>query len=153
MSYGITMPEEDHCVYVKRFEDNFVIYVDDILLARNSMEYIMTIKKWLSFKFDMKGMGEATYILGAKIHKDSLMKLIYMSQEPYIRKILERFDMKTSKSKDTHIAKWKYLSFDMCLKTLEENKIITKVPYASAIGSLMYAMMCIHHIFVLLWGW
>ena len=30
----------------------------------------------------------------------------------------------------------------MCPKTLEEKEKMSKVPYASAIGSLMYAMMC-----------
>ena len=37
------MTEEDHHVYVKRCERNFVIlslYVDNILLARNNIEFV-----------------------------------------------------------------------------------------------------------------
>ena len=40
------MTEEDHCVYVKRFEGNFVIlslFVDDILLAENNKEFVQII--------------------------------------------------------------------------------------------------------------
>ena len=67
------MIEEDHCVYVKRSKGSFIIlslYVDDILLVGNDMEMIIATKKWLSFNFEMKDMGEADYILGIKILKD-----------------------------------------------------------------------------------
>ena len=61
------MIEEDHCVYVKRSNGSFIIlslYVDDILLASDDIEMIITIKGWLSSNFEMKDMGEANYILG-----------------------------------------------------------------------------------------
>ena len=60
------MIDEDHCIYVKRSNEKYVIlslYVDDILLAENDLEYVKTIKSWLSKSFDMKDMGEADYIL------------------------------------------------------------------------------------------
>ncbi|KAL0282692.1 UNVERIFIED_CONTAM: Retrovirus-related Pol polyprotein from transposon TNT 1-94 [Sesamum radiatum] len=104
-SMGFTMVEEDHCVYVKRSEKNFIIlslYVDDILLAGNNMELIVATQKWLSSTFEMKDMGEA----------------------------------------DTPIDKSCVLSKELCPKTEEEKKRMTKIPYASAVGSLMYAMMC-----------
>ena len=55
------MMEEDHCVYVKRSRKSLLIlslYVDDILLARNDMQMIVTTKRWLSLIFEMKDMGE-----------------------------------------------------------------------------------------------
>ena len=72
--------------------DKFIIMslcVDDILIAGNSKEYINEIKGWLSSNFEMKDMGEATYILGVKISRDRSKKLLSVSQEPYINKILE----------------------------------------------------------------
>ena len=86
------MIEEDHCVYIKRFEDDFVIlslYVDDILLAGNSLDSVMAIKEWLSSNFEMKDMGEAEYILGVKIQRDHSKRILSLSQENYINKILE----------------------------------------------------------------
>ena len=72
MSHNFEMIEEDHCVYIKRSKDKYVIlslYVDDILIAENSKEYILEIKGWLSSKFEMKDMGEAAYILGVKVSR------------------------------------------------------------------------------------
>ena len=55
------MMEEDHCVYVKWSRKSLLIlslYVDDILLAGNDMQMIVTTKRWLSSIFEMKDMGE-----------------------------------------------------------------------------------------------
>ncbi|XP_037496021.1 secreted RxLR effector protein 161-like [Jatropha curcas] len=49
------------------------------------------------------------------------------------------FEMKDT---DTHIAKGDNLSRRLCPKTLEEQDKMNQVPYANAVGSLMYAMMC-----------
>ena len=50
--------------------------------------------------------------------------------------------MQDSKPIDTHTDKSLSLSYDMYPKTPEEKKKMFKVPYASVVGSLMYAMMC-----------
>jgi Reverse transcriptase (RNA-dependent DNA polymerase) len=139
------MIDEDHCVYVKRSKNKFMIlslYVDDILLTSNNKEYVQTIKEWLSSNFDMKYMGEAAYILGVKIERDRSKKMLALSQEHYIRKILEKFRMQDCKSIDTPIAKDEGLSLRMCPKTPDEKAQMEKVPYSSAVGSLMYVMMC-----------
>jgi len=47
ISFGLNMVSEDHCVYVKKTTKGIMfltLYVDDILLAGNSMEMIQTIK-------------------------------------------------------------------------------------------------------------
>ncbi|KAL0283563.1 UNVERIFIED_CONTAM: Retrovirus-related Pol polyprotein from transposon TNT 1-94 [Sesamum radiatum] len=139
------MIEEDHCVYVKRSVKNFFIlslYVDDILLAGNNMEMIVATQKWLSSAFEMKDMGEAEYILGVKIHRDCSKKLLSLSQETYIKRIIERFRMHNANPVDTPIDKSCVLSKELYPKTEEEKKCMTKIPYASAVGSLIYAMMC-----------
>ena len=94
------MIEEDHCVYVKRSKGSFIIlslYVDDILLASNDMEMIIATKGWLSSNFEMKDMGEADYILGVKILRDHSKKLVGLSQQTYIKKVLERFQIHNCK--------------------------------------------------------
>ena len=119
------MMEEDHCVYLKRSNSDFIIlslYVDDILLASNSKEMIDTAKKWLSSNFEMKDMSEASYILGVKIVRDRAKRLLGLSQETYIKRILERYHMQDSKPMDTPVNKSLSLSRDMCPKTLEEKE-------------------------------
>ena len=60
MSHNFEMIEEDTlCLYL-------VLYVHDILIVRNSKEYILEIKGWLSSKLEMKDMGEAAYTLGLR---------------------------------------------------------------------------------------
>ncbi|KAL0391273.1 UNVERIFIED_CONTAM: Retrovirus-related Pol polyprotein from transposon TNT 1-94 [Sesamum latifolium] len=122
-SIGFTMVEEDHCVYVKRSEKNFMIlslYVDDILLAGNNMEMIVATQKWLSSTFEMKDMGEAEYIVGVKIHRDRSKKLLSLSQETYIKRIIERFRMHNANPVDTPMDKSCVLSKELCPKTEEE---------------------------------
>ncbi|KAK0586217.1 hypothetical protein LWI29_002965 [Acer saccharum] len=145
VSYGFQMVEEDHCVYIKRDKDKYVLlslYVDDILLAGNCKEHVLAIKKWLSSNFEIKDMGKAAYILGVKITRNRSKKLLALSQETYIRKVLERFNMVDCKPMDTPISKGQNLSLDMCPKTPQELDNMKNVPYSSAIGSLMYAMLC-----------
>ena len=115
--------EKDHCVYLKRSNNCFVIfslYVDDILLAENSKEMIDTAKKWLSSNFEMKDMGDANYVIGVKIVRDHAKRLLNLSQETYIKRMLERYHMQDSKPMDTPIDKSLSLSHDMCPKTSEK---------------------------------
>jgi hypothetical protein len=45
----------------------------------------------------MKDLGEATYILGIKIYRDRSKRLIGLSQDTYIDKVLKWFNMEQSK--------------------------------------------------------
>jgi hypothetical protein len=70
------------------------LYVDNILIAKNSKEMIDTIKRWLLSKFEMKDMGEANYVLDVKIIRDRAKRLLGLTQETYIKKILlKRYHM------------------------------------------------------------
>ncbi|KAL0288841.1 UNVERIFIED_CONTAM: Retrovirus-related Pol polyprotein from transposon TNT 1-94 [Sesamum angustifolium] len=103
---------------------------------------IIATQKWLSSTFEMKDMGEAEYILGVKIHRDRSKKLLSLSQETYIKRIIERFCMHNANPVDTPMDKCCVLNRELCPEIEEEKKRMAKIPYASAVGSLMYAMMC-----------
>lgn len=55
-----------------------------------------------------------------------------------------RYDMQDCKRSDTLMAKKDIFSLNQCLKNnFEEKEIeIKKIPYVSAVGSLMYAQIC-----------
>ena len=65
----------------------------------------------------MKDMGEASYVLDVKIVRDRAKRFLGLSQETYIKMMLERYHMQDSKPMDTHVNKSLSLSRDMCPKT------------------------------------
>src|SRR3954469_13966005 len=71
--FGFKENEVDNCIYAKFRGSNFtflILYVDDILLASSDNNMLLETKRFLSSKFDMKDLGEATYVLGIAIHRD-----------------------------------------------------------------------------------
>ena len=75
----------------------FVLYVDDILLIKNDIPILQSVKTWLSKKFSIKDLGEASYILDIKIYRDKSKRMLSLSQSRYIDLILKRFNMEASK--------------------------------------------------------
>ena len=132
-------------VYIKCSNNHFIIlflYVNDLVIARNDKKLIDVTKKWLSSNFKMKDMGEASYVLGVKILRDRSKRLLGLSQETYIKKMFKHYHMHDCKPMDTPVERNLNLSLYMCPKSPEDKEQMSKVPYSSAIGSLMYAMMC-----------
>ena len=137
--------EEEPCVN-KKFSGSkvvfLVLYVDDILLIGNDIPMLESVKGWLKKCFSMKDLGEAEYILGIKIYRDRSKKLIGLSQETYIDKVFDRFKMQGSKKGFLPMQHGMHLSKKQCPNTPAELEKMNNVPYASAIGSIMYAMIC-----------
>ena len=90
----------------------------------------------------MKDLGEASYILGIKIYRDRSKRMLGLSQSRYIDLVLKRFSMEESKRGYLPMSQGIHLSKRMSPKTPEERNIMSSIPYASAIGSIMYAMLC-----------
>ena len=105
VSQGYERTNADHCVYVKQFEvGNFIIlllYVDDMLIVGQDLNMINKLKVELSKTFDMKDLGAAKHILGMQITRDRESKKLWLSQETYIERILERFNMQHAKPVST----------------------------------------------------
>ena len=87
-------------------------------------------------------MGEASYILDIKIYRDRSKRMLGLSQSRYIDLVLKRFNIEESKRGYLPIGHGIQLSKKISLKTPEERNRMSSIPYASAIGSIMYAMLC-----------
>ena len=70
-----------------------VLYVDDILLTSNDTDLLVETKKLLFSHFDMKDLGEASYVLSIQILHDRLSGILRLSHQTYIERILKRFNM------------------------------------------------------------
>ena len=97
------------------------MYVDDILLPGNNKEMIVATQGWLSSKFETKDMGEASYVLRVKILRDRSRRLLNLSQETYIKKVLERFQIQACKPVDTPVKKGSTLNL-RCSSDFEEKR-------------------------------
>ena len=77
-----------------------------------------------------------------EISRDRKACKLILSQESYMKKVLQRFNMTNAKPVSTPIAPHFKLSSAQSPKTAAEIEHMCKIPYASAIGSMMYAMVC-----------
>ena len=85
--FGFQENVEDNCIYLK-FKNGrlifLILYVDDVLLASSDVNLLQEIKKFLSSNFDMKDLGEASYVLGIEIHRNRTKCALGFSQKAYI---------------------------------------------------------------------
>ncbi|WVZ14797.1 hypothetical protein V8G54_012363 [Vigna mungo] len=133
---GFQKCNADHCCFFKRYKSSYIIlllYVDDML--------IRSLKKQLSKEFDMKDLGPAKRILGMQITRDKQKCILHLSQAEYINRVLQRFNMRDAKAVSTPLASHFHLSKEQSPQTEKEKESMDEIPYASAIGSLMYAMV------------
>ncbi|KAK1668552.1 hypothetical protein QYE76_056711 [Lolium multiflorum] len=126
--FGFIQCHGEACIYKKVSGSSvafLILYVDDILLIGNDIELLST-----------------SYILGIKIYRDRSRRLIGLSQSTYLDKILKKFRMDESKKGFLPMLPGKVLSKTQGPATAEERERMSQIPYASAVGSIMYAMLC-----------
>ena len=140
---GFTRSEGDPCLYVRNTDEGVImiaLYVDDLLIAAKSKSQTSWVKKMLNDRFDMKDLGEAKVCLGLEITRDRENRKLWLTQESYMEKIVDRFGMSDSKPVPTPMEEPKSLDARLEVITENDNDAIN-IPYREAIGSLMYLMM------------
>ena len=145
ISFGFKENTIDKCIYHKISGSKFillVLYVNDILLLSSDICLLHETKRFLSNNFEMKDLGNASFMLGIQIYQNRFHGILSLSQKAYIYKVLSRFDMKDCAPRDMPIAKGDKFHLLQCPRNEIENKEMENIPYASAIGSLMYAQFC-----------
>ncbi|GJY62584.1 retrovirus-related pol polyprotein from transposon TNT 1-94 [Tanacetum coccineum] len=118
--------------------DEYMTYA----IACKSKAEIGSTKTLLKREFDMKELGEAKKILGMEIIKDRSRKILRVSQSGYVSKILNNFRIDNRKSVQIPLGGPFKLSLKDCPVRDCDVKMMSKVPYANAVGSLMYLMVC-----------
>lgn len=68
-----------------------VLYVDDILLVVNDIGLTHDVKNYLFKIFEIKDIGEASFVIGIEILCNRFQGLLGLPKKAYIDKILERF--------------------------------------------------------------
>ena len=146
VGHEYTRTNAEHGVYVIKFPNGkFVIlllYVDDTLIVEQVACVIGNLKKDLFKSFDMKDLGPVRQILGMQILRDKKAKKLWLSQEKYIERILKRFNMKHAKPISIPLSAYFKLRKKSCSSSKKEKKNIVSTIYSSAVGSLIYVMVC-----------
>ena len=104
---GYTRCHSDHCVYIKKNDGNYIIfllYVDDMLVAVSNVQEINVLNGKLENSFAMKDLGATKQILSMRITGYRKNRKLTLSQSEYIEKVLERFNMQNEKPFSTPFA-------------------------------------------------
>eukprot|EP00794_Sanderia_malayensis_P003564 gene3564-biopygen3051 len=133
---GYEQSKSDNCLYIKRVGEEFIIislFVDDLLLACNSVQMLEKEKKELQKRFCMKDLGEVHYLLGIQIERDRARKKMLLHQAKYLSDMLLKYGMQDCKPVSTPQVTGSTL-------VVHDGDAIDRQKYQAIIGSLTYAV-------------
>jgi len=123
----------DNTLFLKTKEEHLLIvqvYVDDIIISATHENLCNEFSKMMRSEFEMSMMCELNFFLGLQIKQTSNDTMIH--QQKYVKELLKRFGMDSSKPIDTLISPSTKLIIDDGSPSVEEKT------YRGMIGSLLY---------------
>ena len=104
-SAGFSKSDEEHCLFTKTTRDGslifLIIYGGDLLLSGRDAGELAELVRQLRLKFAMKDIGPSRHILRMKISWKRNQRQLFLSQTDYSGRVLERFNMQSTKSAST----------------------------------------------------
>lgn len=139
--YNFIPSSADRCIYRGKVNDEEVLlalYVDDGLLAAKSKQTVGIVLERLKGDFRMT-IGKADNYVGMEISRNPKTGEIFVGQSEYLKKVLEKFNMKDCKEGSVPMELHLSLSKNMGPTNKEEKEEMSKILYRQAVGSLMFA--------------
>ena len=133
-SKGFSRSNEDSSLYISG-DLIILIFVDDIVLFSKNKEAIREAKRWLSEAFRMVDLGSLKLFLGMQIDRNRGERTMFVKQERYVTKVLERCNMEACHGCKTP------MDTKPTLTKPNKSEISGVLEYQSLVGSLMYAML------------
>ena len=140
-SIGFKATVSDPCLFYRRSSSGRLIllflFVDDFQVSfhRDDTAEWNQLKAQLVKRFNTKDIGESTWILGMRIHRDRKLRTITLSQELYITKALEKYGLAECRIVDTPEA----VGVAHAEPTEEQKKPADRQRFMEITGTLMYA--------------
>lgn len=140
-SIGFKATVSDPCLFFRRSRSGRLIllflFVDDFQISfhRDDAPEWNQLKAQLVKRFNTKDIGESTWILGMRIHRDRKLRTITLSQELYVTKALEKYGLAECKIVDTPEA----IGVAHAEPTEEQKKPADRQRFMEITGTLMYA--------------
>lgn len=128
----------DPCVYISvgQHPVYLALYVDDGLIFCKDEAKIQELLKYLKREFEIRIVTSQCF-LGLQIEKDPSSSTIFLHQKEYIKRVLSRYGMNDSKVMPMPME----LNHPLNKEEILNSKVVTNIPYAEAIGSLLYCAM------------
>eukprot|EP00873_Tetraselmis_striata_P018760 jgi/Tetstr1/439024/TSEL_027516.t1 len=133
--YSMNHPRYGICIVL--------VYVDDILVVSDSVEWIRSAKSAIGAEFNMTDFGEAAFVLGMDLTRCWASGTIRLSQEQYTLELLEKYGMQDCSPAKTPMGSGHY-------KDLASASDADKAPlsredhetYRAILGSVNFLTMC-----------
>nr|GFA45000.1 retrovirus-related Pol polyprotein from transposon TNT 1-94 [Tanacetum cinerariifolium] len=123
----------DKTLFLKKDSRHIIlvqVYVDDIIFGSTNKAWCDEFEVLMKGEFEMSAMGELTFFLGLQVKQ--LSDGIFISQDKYVKDMLNKFDMESVRTTTTPYEVPKPKSKD------EPDDAVNIHLYRSMIGSLMY---------------
>ena len=96
---GLTPDPDEPCLFSWNKNNKvliLILYAEDILITGNDYDKIQEAKRKINQDFEMSDIGEPKNYLGLEIERDKKAKVLKLSQQKYINKILKQFGYENS---------------------------------------------------------
>ena len=137
---GFTESEADPGLFSYHSKEDTIhllVYVDDILIAAQSLSSVEWAKSKVMTAFEARDLGEAQIYLGMLIERDRTRQSLKLSQQRMTTQLLSKYQMQDAKPKSVPLTASTKL-------TKDEGEPLDKHKYgfSQLIGSLMYLAVC-----------
>jgi len=142
LEIGYVRISADHCIYMCNTTSGssiVAIHVDDMAVAASNKAEMARLKEQLGKFFGLVDLGELKWLLGVAVTRNRRARTISLSQAAYIESIAKHLHLEDAHPVTTPLDPHVVLSKDHGPKDEEGKLRMKKIPYLTAIGSIMYA--------------
>src|SRR6201996_4970639 len=143
-SMGFRCIYSDNSIYVYQKGSDCIlmpVFVDDRVLASNSLPLLNSLVSELSKHFKLRDLGKTLFILGMQVTRDRSKRILKLSQRQYIVDMLDRYGMANCNAVSTPMLPGLCLCVSMAPQNNQERSEMAKHPYGNAVGSLLFLAM------------
>ena len=129
------------CLYYcinKNIIQIILLYVDDIIIASNSLDEMNFTKQKLRNNFEIEDLGKLKYYLSLQFEQDLKKKQIVIHQSTYSTNIAKEFNLLDANPKYSPGDISMKISKEDCPQSLEDKESMSKTPFQELIGKINY---------------
>src|SRR5882724_1935018 len=147
LEIGYVCISVDHCIYMcntAKGSSIVAVHIDDMAATASNKAEMARLKEELRKLFSLIDLRELKWLLGITVTQDHNACTILLCQAAYIESIAKCLHLKDTHPVTTLLDPHVVLSKDLSPTSKEEKIWMKKIPYLTAVGSIMYAATATH---------